>query len=131
MTGLNTIRKRSGSHTRTFDGKKFVWFVEDLWLLAKNLPIIEVDPELIINLDRDGWFTAEKPTPRVILSHMQRILNSDLTYPVILHPDGSIMDGAHRVCKAILLGEKAIQVVRFTQEPPPSHIDEQEPRSEK
>lgn len=119
---LSTRAKVSASHTRTMDGQKVEWFVEDLWRLARTLPIDEVDPAVVIDLDRDGWFTREKPTPRSILNHMRRILDSDLSYPVILHPDGSIMDGAHRACKAILFGKEKIRVVRFSEQPKPSLI---------
>ncbi len=81
-----------------------------------------VDPTSIIDLDRNGWFKNTAPSPREILAHMKRILNADLRYPVILNQDGSIMDGAHRTCKAILEGAEKIAVVRFTKTPEPTRI---------
>ena len=86
---------KSAAHTRITDGKKHIWSVEDLWKLSSSLPIQTASPDSMIDLDREGWFSQEKPTPRLVLKHMKRILDADLDHPVILDFDGSIMDGAH------------------------------------
>lgn len=112
----------AGTHTRMVGNERHVWRVEDLWRLSASLPVEVGDPTTLIELDRDGWFTRTTPTPRLILQHMSRILSADLSRPVILDADGSVMDGAHRICKAILLGEQTIRFVRFTETPPPSSI---------
>lgn len=111
------------SHQREVDGKKYTWFVEDLWRLSSVLPIQTAEPSTVIDLDRDGWFASEKPTTRLILNHMKRILDADLSFPIILDPTGLIMDGAHRACKAILLNEETIRVVKFEEMPAPSKIE--------
>ena len=36
--------------------------------------------------------------------------------------DGRIMDGMHRVCKALLLGHRDIEAVRFVEDPTPDYI---------
>jgi hypothetical protein len=41
---------------------------------------------------------------------------------VILSSDGRVMDGMHRVCKALLLGHDTIDAVRFLHDPEPDHI---------
>lgn len=38
--------------------------------------------------------------------HMKRVLNTDLNYPIILNEEGFIMDGWHRVTKALLEGTR-------------------------
>ena len=116
------IRPSHGTHTRRVGDKIIIWHVEDLWRQSSDLPRAQVDPKTIIDLDKDGWFDGTKATPRAILNHMRRILEADVKHPVILHPDGTVMDGAHRVCKAILLGKNLIGVVRFGQAPSPSEI---------
>lgn len=105
-------------HTRVVEGVRYVWKVVDLWHLSEQLPSEEVDPNTVINLDVDGWFRGQAPTARLVLDHMRRILKADLSYPVILDKDGSIMDGAHRACKAILEGRPKILVKRFRETPP-------------
>lgn len=47
------------------------------------------------------------------ISHCQRVNNTNLKYPVILSETGLILDGWHRVAKAILMGKKYIYAVRF------------------
>ena len=50
------------------------------------------------------------------------MLDADLAFPVILSSDGRIMDGMHRVCKALLHGHTHITAVRFAADPPPDHV---------
>ena|ERR1035437_6366753 len=114
----------SGTHSRIVGDKRHVWFVTELWERGGTLPVVELDPKTIIDLTVDGWFSREKPTPERILAHMRRILDADLQRPVILAPDGTIMDGAHRACKAILLGKARISTVKFPEMPPPSVIED-------
>lgn len=47
--------------------------------------------------------------------------SADLTYPIILSSDGRVMDGMHRVARALLEGETSIRAVQFRQDPPPDH----------
>lgn len=43
-----------------------------------------------------------------------RIHAADLSYPILFHPDGWLMDGYHRVAKALWLGRTHLPCVRFT-----------------
>lgn len=47
------------------------------------------------------------------LYHINRINNANLDYPIIQGPGGYIIDGWHRVSKAILNGETTIKAVRL------------------
>jgi hypothetical protein len=40
------------------------------------------------------------------ISHVKRIDNTDLKYPVIMSETGLVLDGWHRIAKAILAGKK-------------------------
>jgi len=51
--------------------------------------------------------------------HVQRVYDTDLHYPVLVGPVGSIMDGGHRVAKAVIMGKKAIRAVRLKELPEP------------
>ena len=46
----------------------------------------------------------------------------DFEYPVILSSDGRVMDGMHRICKALLLGHPDIEAVRFVHDPEPDFV---------
>jgi len=49
--------------------------------------------------------------------HVIRMNNSELKYPIILAPNGAILDGAHRICKAVVLGYKSIKCIRIQEMP--------------
>lgn len=105
------------------DGAWHVWYVPRLWDLARNLPVKEVAIETFDELDWDCWFgSSRKPTIRQVARHCQRIMNADLMHPIILHADGSLMDGGHRLAKALIMGLKTIKAVQFEVMPSPDEV---------
>jgi len=44
--------------------------------------------------------------------------------PIILDEDGELMDGRHRIMKALLIGLETVKAVRFDQNPPPCRVME-------
>lgn len=46
--------------------------------------------------------------------HAKRVEKADIKYPIILDPDGTIIDGWHRIAKAVLKGNIYIKAVRLT-----------------
>jgi hypothetical protein len=78
---------------------------------------------IFFEFDEVSWFGEQyRPTCRVVVSHVKRIQEADLSSPIILSADGHIMDGMHRVAKAWLLGLTEIQAVQFAQNPEPDQI---------
>jgi hypothetical protein len=57
-----------------------------------------------------------------VVDHARLMLDSDLAFPVILSSDGRVMDGMHRICKALMQGFDDIEAVRFVQDPEPDYI---------
>lgn len=51
--------------------------------------------------------------------HMHAVEAADLSCPIILDEDGEIMDGRHRVMKALYLEQPTIRAVRFDVNPTP------------
>jgi hypothetical protein len=98
---------------------KHVWSVARLFTLAKELPVMDV-PLAHINM----YHKYEGLTIREMVGHMKAVLEADLKYPIILDEDGEIMDGRHRLMKAILEGKKTIKAVRFVENPSPCRIVE-------
>ena len=66
----------------------------------------------------------DKMTLRELVGHMKSVNNADLKYPIILDEDGEIMDGRHRIMKALLKGKKTIKAVRFKENPPPCKVED-------
>ena len=97
------------------------WEVDRLIQLSRDLPIHEVPLDAIPEVDSDYWFRYGPVIPRVrrVVEHMQLITEVDLSYPIILAADGRVMDGMHRVARAILDGISAIKAVRFVTDPEP------------
>lgn len=112
-------------HFRSTDQGLIAWDVRRLIEMSRGFPVRMVDPRDVLELDENHWYSdpSNHPTPRSILEHMQLILACDLSYPIILADDGRVMDGMHRVCKAVLQDHRAIPAVQFPQTPDPDYID--------
>jgi hypothetical protein len=78
----------------------------------------------IREIDEVYWFDDEdqRPTCRSVLEHMRLISEVDLSFPIILGANGRVMDGMHRVAKAILQGKSEIEAVRFAVDPSPDYV---------
>jgi hypothetical protein len=112
-------------HSTIRDGKRLVWYTENLWSAAGSLVPFDVELSAIRELDEDCWFdTGKKPTLREIAGHCQRINAASFEHPIILNDDGALMDGGHRVCKARLEGRETIRAVRFGSMPDPDEVHE-------
>lgn len=108
---VNTQEARIGCH---------VWSVARLIELSKNLPVMEI-PLDHLNI----WHKYEKITIREMVMHINVIMNADLNFPIILDEDGEIMDGRHRIMKALFQKKSTIKAVRFDENPSPCKVIEE------
>lgn len=101
------------------------WDIERLIELSKDLPLREIEVNSITELDQAYWFQSDKGTPtcRTIIKHAKLIQEADLSYPIILSEEGKVMDGMHRVAKAVLEELKIIKAVQFKSNPQPDYIN--------
>ena len=95
------------------------WSVPRLFELSRNLPVMEV-PLNHLSL----YYTYEKLTLRDMVMHMNAVNNADLDKPIILDEDGDLMDGRHRLMKAMLLGKETIKAIRFDENPSPCRVSD-------
>src|SRR5262245_34563472 len=99
------------------------WDVDRLVALSRDLPREWIPLSAIREIDEAYWSSdAGAMTCREIVEHARFIEDADLSYPIILSPDGRVMDGMHRVAKAMLLGREAIEAVRLGTEPEPDYV---------
>jgi hypothetical protein len=98
------------------------WDVDGLIALTKEYPRVQVPLTAIRELDEPFWFDDDIPTWRAIVEHARLIEEADLSFPIILSAEGRVMDGMHRVAKAVLLGRATIEAVRFPNDPKPDYI---------
>jgi hypothetical protein len=99
------------------------WDVDRLIQLSCDLPVLEVALDSIDEVDTDYWFTygTETPTVRRVMEHMRLVEGVDVSHPIILGADGRVMDGMHRVVRALLDGRSTISAVQFDVQPEPDY----------
>ncbi len=111
----------------TYSDGRCVWRAEDLWGAAKGVPTIDLPvDDFVDQLNGTCWTQGdEEVTPNWVLCHTRRILNAE-DYPIIIDQDGIILDGVHRLCRAVLEGREVIATQRLTVLPEPIYIVEAE-----
>ena len=98
------------------------WDVDRLIEASTNLPITDIAVESIAEVDTDYWFCfGPVPTVRRIIEQVRLIPEVDCSYPIILGADGRVMDGMHRIARAILEGRSTVKAVQFKIEPEPDY----------
>lgn len=99
------------------------WDVHRLVELAKPLPVVQVPLAAIRELDESYWFDhGYAPTCRAVVEHARLIQEVDVSFPIILSADGRVMDGMHRVARALLENLASLPAKRFIQDPPPDYV---------
>ena len=96
---------------------KCTWSIPRLIQLSKDLPVMEL-PLDAMNL---AAIEYKYLNARGFVMHMNAVMQADLSYPIILDEDGEIMDGRHRIIKALYTGELTIKAVRFNINPKADH----------
>ena len=113
-------------HFRKSKNGLLAWDVLKLIEFSKDFEIIQIPLEEIQELKENYWFDfGELPSCENISRHAKQIYEADLSYPIILCPEGRVMDGMHRVCKAFLTEQKNISAVKFTKLHDPDHVGKQ------
>jgi hypothetical protein len=98
---------------------KHHWSVARLISLSKNFQVMDV-PLDHLNIH----YSYEFINLRDMVMHMNAVNNASLSFPIILDEDGELMDGRHRIMKALLVGAKTIKAVRFDKNPAPCRVSD-------
>ena len=113
---------RKQYYFRPSDRGLLSWDVDRLVELSQSLPRKRVPLSAIRELD-EIWVSDDEPlTWRMIVAHMELIEAADLSFPIILSAAGAVMDGMHRVAKAVREGREEIEAVQFDEDPGPDHV---------
>lgn len=98
------------------------WDVDRLVEQSVGLRAEDVRVDEIAEIDSAYWFDErERPTVRNLVEHMRLVHEVDMSFPIIIGPDGRVMDGMHRIAKVLLDGGTTISAVRLKELPPPDH----------
>jgi hypothetical protein len=115
---------RTQYHFRRSPQGLCAWNVHRLVEQSRALVHERVPLSAIRELDEPYWANERTRilTCREIVDHARLMLHCDLAFPIILSSEGRIMDGMHRVCKALLQNRTEIEAVRFVHDPEPDYI---------
>ena len=113
-------------HFRNSVDGLLAWDVLKLIDLTKNYEKIQVPLTDIRELKEAYWFgLGAPPITEDIARHAKQIYEADLSYPIVLCPEGKVMDGMHRVCKALLESRSTILAVKLEELIEPDYIGKQ------
>jgi hypothetical protein len=106
---------RKQYHIRASERGLLAWDVDRLILLTSELEPIDLPLESIRELEEAFWFSGDTdcPTCRRVAEHCQLINETSLDHAIVIDPEGRVMDGIHRVCKALIIGLKTIRAVNL------------------
>ena len=120
---LVSLAMRKQYYFRPSNRGLLAWDVDRLVALSKPLARTNVSVAVIRELDLLFASDFERAsTWRDVIKDVALIETADLRNPVILSADGSVMDGMHRVAKAVLLGKSTIEAVQFSVDPEPDYV---------
>jgi hypothetical protein len=113
---------RKQYYFRPSDRGLLAWDVDRLVELTRSLTAKPVSLSSIRELDESWFGEGETASWRSMIDHVRLMDEADLAYPIILSADGRVMDGMHRVAKAVRLGRESIMAVQFEADPVPDYV---------
>lgn len=100
-------------------GLRDAWDVHRLVRLARGLPVLEVRVADLPEVAEPAWTEGPPLTLGEVAQHMRLVTEVDPRHPILLTAEGRIMDGRHRVVRALLEGRETVPAVRFDPTPEP------------
>lgn len=124
MLSGQTARMRKQYHFWPGERGMDAWDVDRLIEVTADLPIEEVPLTELQEVDSVYWFNfSQRPTVRNVVEHFRLVQEVDPRHPIILGPDNRVMDGMHRVARALLEDQTRIAAVRLRTLPDPDYRD--------
>ncbi len=116
---------RKQYHFRPGSGTGFdAWDVDRLIALVASQPVERLPLDQIAELDTEYWFGhGSAPTVRTIAEHFRLMSEVDLRFPIVIDPAGRVMDGMHRVARALVEGTDSVAAKRLASMPEPDYVD--------
>ena len=116
---------RKQYHFRPSERGYYAWDVDRLISLTSAFRLQPVRLADIAEIDEpSGLEGLDDPgTYRQLAEHARLIQEADLSFPIIMCSNRRVMDGMHRVLKALNSGMETIDAVIFEQDPEPDYVD--------
>lgn len=116
------IDKWTDIHTQRYRDGEGQYVIGNLISRAKDLQVKEMPIEHL-NIYNLGF---DADNIRKFVSHMKAVSDADLDCPIILDEDGYVMDGRHRIARALYEGKESIKFVRFEKTPAPDYYEKEQ-----
>ena len=95
------------------------WDVDRLIRLSRDLSIRYVLLSEIPDIDTNYWELSDSSTIRDVAEHVDLVMAVETRFPIILSSSGRVMDGMHRVVRAMIEHRVGIDAVQFVSDPEP------------
>jgi hypothetical protein len=101
------------------------WDADRLISLSRGLPAHAVAVNSVREAGTACWSdgSTAAPAARAVVEHARLMPDADVSFPVIPGPGGRVMDGMHRIARAMPDGSREISAVRFLTPPEPGYRD--------
>lgn len=96
-----------------------LWRQSTLIGASKDLEVYDL-PVYALDLDAYPW--DERMSVANFVDHAHRMRNAGC-WPVIISPDGEVLNGWHRIAHAVINGRTSVTAVRLETMPPPDRED--------
>ena len=100
-----------------------MWNLKTIWDQSNTLKTKQISVDSLWNQRyAKAWcwqHNQEIINNDFFLHHLQRIMNADLSYPIILSEENYILDGVHRLMKCKYLNLEYISYKQFNKDPLP------------
>lgn len=114
---------RKQYHFRPSPNGLLAWDVDRLVELTRDLEPLSIPLTEIQELREPYWYgDGVPPTVTDVVTHCRLIEEADLRYPIILCSRRRVMDGMHRVAKALLIGQTHIDAFVLPEDPAPDYV---------
>ena len=106
--------------SNTFRDGRRVWRVTSLIERAKGLEPFDLP---LVALFSGAKVFDPIESAYALAEHMKRALAADMNCPIILDAEGFVMDGWHRITRALVEGHSTVKAVRFDETPPCDYVE--------
>lgn len=90
-----------------YKGNKY-WSADTIWGAAKGKPSVQISVNDLSDAKMDG---CKMILPASMQERMESVMSADMEIPIILTPDHQLLDGYHRLCKAMVTKMSKIKAV--------------------
>lgn len=114
----------TNTYSITYEDSKHIWEV------PKLVKYVEANGYKVFDMPIVGVYINHLPwgieSFKDVAYHVDRAMQSDLKYPILIDDTGYICDGWHRLLKAIIKGKSSVRAIRIDHMPQADKIEKKD-----